>query len=105
MVKLYAEPLIYPGTQGELEDIINNRCHLQYTGKSEMIPFQDQFTPKEIVVADYLVNGFSLKEIAVLTDSSPRTIEKHVASLKVKVNACSMNHLLSILFRSKHGKL
>lgn len=44
-------------------------------------------TPKEIEVLRHRVNGKCGKEISALIDRSPKTVEKHVTSLKKKLDA------------------
>lgn len=55
------------------------------------------FTPKELNCALFLYDGFSPKEIAIETHRSYRTIEKHINSLKSKLESRSIVHLVSQL--------
>lgn len=59
-----------------------------------------QFTPQELNCAVLLCDGLATKEIALKLDISPRTVEKHILSLRQKMNARNMLHLVTILFKA-----
>ena len=56
-----------------------------------------QLTPTERIVARYLVNGFTSKEIAQAMGSSPRTVEVHRANMIRKLQVRNSFELVSRL--------
>ncbi|MCU0825935.1 MAG: LuxR C-terminal-related transcriptional regulator [Tabrizicola sp.] len=62
-----------------------------------------QLTPTERIVARYLVNGFTSKEIAQAMGSSPRTIEVHRANMIRKMKVRNSFELVSRLLSAETG--
>jgi len=54
-------------------------------------------TKKEIECAVYVKKGFQIKEIAARMCISPRTIEKHIASIKQKLRIKNTKALIVFL--------
>lgn len=54
-------------------------------------------TPKETVCAMHLCNGLAPKEIAHAMMISPRTVEKHLAQLKMKTRSRNLFHFIAKL--------
>ncbi|MCK4609075.1 MAG: helix-turn-helix transcriptional regulator [Gammaproteobacteria bacterium] len=62
-------------------------------------PLLNIFTPKEYVCAQYLKQGLTAKEIALLMSVSYRTVEKHTDNLKTKLHCGSKMLLLLVLHK------
>lgn len=58
---------------------------------------EGQLTPTEKRIANYLVNGFTSKEIALALGSSPRTVEVHRANMIRKMGVRNSFELVSRL--------
>lgn len=72
--------------------------------KNELILLQQSnvsLTAKERDSLNYLLQGYSPKEIAKRICRSPRTVEKHIANLHMKYNVCSTPKLIA-KFRVKN---
>jgi len=71
------------------------------------IPFKTaigkRLTKAELRCAIYLQQGFCPKEIAGISYNSPQTIEKHIISLREKMQARSLIHLVSKLLQQTEG--
>lgn len=61
-------------------------------------PILPTFTTKQKIIASYLVRGKTAKEIAVLTNTSSRTIEHHIERMKINNNKRNKSELIEFLF-------
>ena len=65
---------------------------------------QDDSTPphmtnRERQVLEHLSRGCSSKETALLIGAAPRTVEAHIASLRIKLRARNASHLVWLAYR------
>ena len=63
--------------------------------KKPQVSSESQLTAREAQIAQYVVNGYTCKEIGKLLGLSPRTIEVHKANLMKKLGARSKGELAS----------
>ena len=63
--------------------------------KKPQVLSKSQLTAREAQIAQYVVNGYTCKEIGKLLGLSPRTIEVHKANLMKKLGARSKGELAS----------
>ena len=70
------------GQEGQLSYVVGNQA-----GSVDL-------SPRESEVLFFLIRGKRVKDIAVLLDLSPRTVEQHVATLRHKFSAASQRELI-----------
>nr|WP_313078479.1 helix-turn-helix transcriptional regulator [Moraxella sp.] len=63
--------------------------------KKPQVSSESQLTAREAQIAQFVVNGYTCKEIGKSLGLSPRTIEVHKANLMKKLGACSKGELAS----------
>ena len=61
-------------------------------GESEFCP---ELTPRELEVLELAANGYSAKEVASLIGIAPRTVERHVENVRLKMNARNRVHMIT----------
>lgn len=64
-----------------------------------------EFTSREIEIISLLVNGKSYKEIGILIDISPRTVESHIRSIMSKMKCNSKREIFDFIDASNEHKL
>jgi DNA-binding CsgD family transcriptional regulator len=70
---------------GQMDSII--RHEMNETAKAYSI------TPRELECLSYFTTGMSAKEIARTIDASPRTVEQHIANIRMKTGCHTKNEL------------
>jgi DNA-binding CsgD family transcriptional regulator len=60
------------------------------------------FTPREIECLKYFSLGKSMKEIAALTNLSPRTVETYLKQMKDKIGCNSKSQLIKIFYENSN---
>ncbi len=53
-------------------------------------------TPREALILHKVAQGFSAKAIARSLDSAPRTVEKHIDHIRLKMRARNRAHLVAL---------
>ena len=53
-------------------------------------------TPRESLILHLLSQGHSAKIIARSLDSAPRTVEKHIDNMKLKLRARNRSHMIAL---------
>lgn len=57
--------------------------------------FEAGLTPRELEVLELVANGYSAKEAASVLDIAPRTIERHIENVRLKVRARNRAHMVT----------
>jgi DNA-binding CsgD family transcriptional regulator len=57
----------------------------------------EEFTKREMEIANYLLQNFSLKQIAEKTSLSKKHLDAHIANMKEKLKANNMRALKILL--------
>jgi DNA-binding CsgD family transcriptional regulator len=59
-----------------------------------------ELTPRERNVLRHVASGATAKEIAIRLDIAPRTVEKHIDHVRLKMRAKNRVHLIAIALQS-----
>jgi DNA-binding CsgD family transcriptional regulator len=59
----------------------------------------DHLTPRELQVLDLAAGGFCAKEIARRLEISPKTVDRHVENIRLKLRARNRAHMIQLAFR------
>jgi DNA-binding CsgD family transcriptional regulator len=81
--------------------IIQARRNAELSGASEFKCAAFRLSDREVEVAHWLTEGKTNPEIAAILHASPRTIEKHMEHILVKVGAENRTAAVAMLMRSK----
>ncbi len=57
-------------------------------------------TPREIEILEYVTLGLSAKEVARHVAISPRTVERHVENVRLKLRAKNRAHMVACAVRA-----
>jgi DNA-binding CsgD family transcriptional regulator len=57
--------------------------------------FRADLTPREREVLELTANGYSAKEVASLIGIAPRTVERHVETVRLKMHARNRVHMIT----------
>ena len=57
--------------------------------------FQANLTHREFEVLELVANGYSAKEVAGLIGIAPRTVERHIENVRLKVGARNRAHMVT----------
>ncbi|MEL6934830.1 MAG: helix-turn-helix transcriptional regulator [Pseudomonadota bacterium] len=49
---------------------------------------------REIEILEYVIQGLSAKEVARCVDISPRTVDRHVENVRLKLHAKNRTHMV-----------
>ena len=53
-------------------------------------------TAREQQVLEYIANGLSAKEVAQEIDIAPRTVERHIENVRLKIRARNRTHMVTL---------
>ncbi|QPQ54238.1 helix-turn-helix transcriptional regulator [Allosphingosinicella flava] len=56
-------------------------------------------TNREREVLGHVSKGWSSKQVALLIGAAPRTVESHIANLKIKLGAKNSSHMILLAFQ------
>ncbi len=59
----------------------------------------DHLTPRELQVLDLAAGGFCAKEIARRLEISPKTVDRHVGNIRLKLRARNRAHMIRLALR------
>lgn len=67
-------------------------------------------TLREQQVLEFVANGLSAKEVAQEIDIAPRTVERHIENVRLKIRARNRTHMVTLamdlgLLHIKHEQL
>jgi LuxR family transcriptional regulator, transcriptional regulator of spore coat protein len=57
-------------------------------------------TAREQQVLEYVANGLSAKQVAQEIDIAPRTVERHIENVRLKIRARNRTHMVTIALES-----
>lgn len=57
-------------------------------------------TAREHQVLEYIANGLSAKQVAQEIDIAPRTVERHIENVRLKIRARNRTHMVTIALES-----
>ena len=55
-------------------------------------------TRREQEILEYVADGWSAKQVAQRIDIAPRTVERHIENIRMKMNARNTPHMISCAF-------
>lgn len=61
----------------------------------EILYFEPHLTFREHQILELVAVGWSAKEIAIEIDIAPRTVERHIENIRLKLNARNRAHLIT----------
>ncbi|HET6535979.1 MAG TPA: helix-turn-helix domain-containing protein [Sphingomicrobium sp.] len=59
------------------------------------VRFQADLTPREAQILEFVANGMSAKEVASQINISPRTVERHIEHVRLKLRARNRPHMVT----------
>jgi DNA-binding CsgD family transcriptional regulator len=59
------------------------------------VRFQADLTPREAEILEFVANGMSAKEVASQISISPRTVERHIEHVRLKLRARNRPHMVT----------
>jgi len=57
--------------------------------------FCADLTPRELEILELAANGYSAKEVAGMIGIAPRTVERHVENVRLKMHARNRVHMIT----------
>lgn len=57
-------------------------------------------TAREQQVLEYIANGLSAKQVAQEIDIAPRTVERHIENVRLKIRARNRTHMVTLALES-----
>ena len=54
-----------------------------------------ELTARESEILEYIAQGLSTKEVALHTDIAPRTVDRHVENIRLKLRAKNRTHMIA----------
>lgn len=61
----------------------------------DILFFEPHLTFREHQILELVAVGWSAKEIAIEIDIAPRTVERHIENIRLKLNARNRAHLIT----------